>query len=124
HPPERCAARLPRSRPQAQRQQDPPAGDLRHRPTQAASILSRRSSEMRYHETNGNARMTARRWWTRWAVLLAAMALVLTPPAANAQLKVVTSTTDLYDIAKAVGGDRVEASHIGEGYQDPHFVEA
>ena len=43
---------------------------------------------------------------------------------AQAQLKVVTSTTDLYDIAKAVGGDRITATHIGEGYQDPHFIEA
>src|SRR5262245_48238027 len=43
---------------------------------------------------------------------------------AQAQLKVVTSTTDLYDIAKAVGGDKITATHIGEGYQDPHFVEA
>ena len=43
---------------------------------------------------------------------------------AEAQLKVVTSTTDLYDIAKAVGGDRISATHIGEGYQDPHFIEA
>ena len=41
-----------------------------------------------------------------------------------AQLRVVTSTTDLADIAKAVGGDRVDVVHISEGYQDPHFVEA
>jgi ABC-type Zn uptake system ZnuABC Zn-binding protein ZnuA len=37
---------------------------------------------------------------------------------------VVTSTTDLYDIARAVGGNRITATHIGEGYQDPHFIEA
>src|SRR6476469_6940563 len=43
---------------------------------------------------------------------------------ARAQLKVVTSTTDLYDIAKAVGGNKITATHIGEGYQDPHFIEA
>jgi len=43
---------------------------------------------------------------------------------ASAQLKVVTSTTDLYDIAKAVGGNKITAQHIGEGYQDPHFIEA
>ena len=43
---------------------------------------------------------------------------------AAAQLKVVTSTTDLYDIAKAVGGNKITATHIGEGYQDPHFIEA
>jgi zinc/manganese transport system substrate-binding protein len=44
--------------------------------------------------------------------------------AAEAQLKVVTSTTDLYDIAKEVGGNKITATHIGEGYQDPHFIEA
>ena len=56
---------------------------------------------------------------------LTIFALALIPFAAPAQqLKVVTSTTDLYDIAKAVGGDRIEAAHISEGYQDPHFVEA
>ncbi|HEX9892458.1 MAG TPA: metal ABC transporter substrate-binding protein [Gemmatimonadales bacterium] len=40
------------------------------------------------------------------------------------QLRVVTSTTDLWDIARQVGGARVVARHISEGYQDPHFVEA
>lgn len=55
------------------------------------------------------------------AVMTASFAGVST---AQAQLKVVTSTTDLYDIAKAVGGDKITATHIGEGYQDPHFVEA
>src|SRR6187455_1952172 len=43
---------------------------------------------------------------------------------AHAQLKVVTSTTDLYDSAKQVGGNKITATHIGEGYQDPHFIEA
>jgi zinc/manganese transport system substrate-binding protein len=43
---------------------------------------------------------------------------------AAAPLQVVTSTTDLYDIARAVGGNRITATHIGEGYQDPHFIEA
>jgi zinc/manganese transport system substrate-binding protein len=48
----------------------------------------------------------------------------LVPPLAAQQLKVVTSTTDLRDIARAVGGDRVTAVNISAGYQDPHFVEA
>ncbi|HEX3534746.1 MAG TPA: metal ABC transporter substrate-binding protein [Gemmatimonadaceae bacterium] len=55
-------------------------------------------------------------------VSLAGPAVIAAP--ASAQLKVVTSTTDLYDIAKAVGGNRITATHIGEGYQDPHFIEA
>jgi zinc/manganese transport system substrate-binding protein len=43
---------------------------------------------------------------------------------ASAQLKVVTSTTDLADIATEVGGKLTTVRHIGEGYQDPHFIEA
>ena len=43
---------------------------------------------------------------------------------AQAQLRVVTSTPDLYDIARQVGGARVVARSIGQGYQDPHFIEA
>jgi ABC-type Zn uptake system ZnuABC Zn-binding protein ZnuA len=63
--------------------------------------------------------------WTRsFAGGLAALALTLAPNAAPAQLKVVTSTTDLHHIASAVGGSRIRAAHIAEGYQDPHFVEA
>jgi len=56
--------------------------------------------------------------------LLAAALMAFAPQLAQAQLKVVTSTTDLYDIAKSVGGDKISATHIGEGYQDPHFIEA
>lgn len=55
---------------------------------------------------------------------LLALALTALPGLAQAQLKVVTSTTDLYDIAKEVGGNKITATHIGEGYQDPHFIEA
>ena len=60
----------------------------------------------------------------RFSLLLVAGVLALAPRLAQAQLKVVTSTTDLYDIAKSVGGDKITAMHIGEGYQDPHFIEA
>ncbi|HEX6537126.1 MAG TPA: metal ABC transporter substrate-binding protein [Gemmatimonadaceae bacterium] len=65
--------------------------------------------------------MNRRTLFLALAILLVGAGL---PTAARAQLNVVTSTTDLYDIAKAVGGDRIEATHIGEGYQDPHFIEA
>jgi len=58
------------------------------------------------------------------AVALAVGAPLAGAGTAAAQLKVVTSTTDLYDIAKAVGGNKITATHIGEGYQDPHFIEA
>ncbi|NUQ13402.1 MAG: zinc ABC transporter substrate-binding protein [Gemmatimonadaceae bacterium] len=58
----------------------------------------------------------------RW-ILAAGAASVLWSTEAHGQLKVVTSTTDLADIARAVGGDHVRATHIGEGYEDPHFVQ-
>jgi ABC-type Zn uptake system ZnuABC Zn-binding protein ZnuA len=62
--------------------------------------------------------MNVRQW-------IAVVGLALSvPTVAHSQLKVVTSTTDLFDIASAVGGDKVKASHIGEGFQDPHFIEA
>jgi ABC-type Zn uptake system ZnuABC Zn-binding protein ZnuA len=56
--------------------------------------------------------------------IIAFAGMALLASSADAQLRVVTSTTDLYDIAKAVGGSRITAAHIGEGYQDPHFIEA
>jgi zinc/manganese transport system substrate-binding protein len=57
--------------------------------------------------------------------LIAALAGALLAPAALAQKPhVVTSTTDLHDIAHAVGGGRITATHIAAGYQDPHFVDA
>lgn len=55
--------------------------------------------------------------------LLALALLALAPSVAEGQLRVVTSTTDLYDIARAVGGSRIRATHIGQGYQDPHFIQ-
>ena len=68
---------------------------------------------------------------THRIVMMAALAAALVGGApltsvgtAAAQLKVVTSTTDLYDIAKEVGANKITATHIGEGYQDPHFIEA
>ena len=51
-------------------------------------------------------------------------ASLLTGPPTAAPLRVVTSTTDLWDIARQVGGPRIVAKHISEGFQDPHFVEA
>lgn len=53
-----------------------------------------------------------------------AAAVLLLASRADAQLSVVTSTTDLASIAKAVGGSLVEVDHVSEGYQDPHFAEA
>lgn len=59
----------------------------------------------------------------RALVPLVAATLSLSAPL-PAQLKVVTSTTDLASIARFVGGSRVSVTHVSEGYQDPHFAEA
>ena len=66
------------------------------------------------------------RTFVRRFMLGASLAVTVFVPtvAPQAQLRVVTSTTDLHDIARAVGGSRITATHISEGYQDPHFVEA
>src|SRR5437763_2665502 len=58
----------------------------------------------------------------RIALFLAALSLLATTVSA-APLKVVTTIQDLASITKEVGGDRVEATAIGRGYQDPHFIE-
>jgi len=58
------------------------------------------------------------------AVIAAGLAAMAGPAAAQRQLKVVTSTTDLADLASEVCGNRCNVVHISEGYQDPHFVEA
>src|SRR5215471_3730183 len=42
---------------------------------------------------------------------------------AASKLNVVGSTEDLADLARQVGGDRVNVDSIARGYQDPHFVE-
>jgi ABC-type Zn uptake system ZnuABC Zn-binding protein ZnuA len=47
----------------------------------------------------------------------------LASPAAAAPLTVVTTTTDLAAIAKAVGQDRVDVTSMASGLQDPHFVD-
>ncbi len=51
------------------------------------------------------------------------LALCAAAPA-RAALTVVTSTEDLADLTRQVGGDRVRVESIARGYQDPHFVEA
>jgi ABC-type Zn uptake system ZnuABC Zn-binding protein ZnuA len=52
-------------------------------------------------------------------VLMAGMMIV-----ANAgTIKVVATTTDMRSIAEFIGGNKVSASSIATGYQNPHFVD-
>jgi zinc/manganese transport system substrate-binding protein len=52
-----------------------------------------------------------------------ALALNLSLHPGDQPLRVVTTTTDLADIARVVGGERVEVRSLAMGEQDPHFVE-
>ncbi|MDQ4080016.1 MAG: metal ABC transporter substrate-binding protein [Gemmatimonadota bacterium] len=57
-------------------------------------------------------------------VLIGAAAAAFAGPLPAQKIRVVTSTTDLHSIAHAVGGNRISATSIAAGYQDPHFVQA
>lgn len=56
-------------------------------------------------------------------LLLISMALLFSI-AGHAKLKVYTTTTNLADIVKHVGGNDVEVESLCLGTQDPHFLEA
>ncbi len=57
------------------------------------------------------------------SLALALLAFAL-PLRASAALRVVTTTEGLAALAREVGGDRVEVTHLSRGMQDPHFVDA
>jgi zinc/manganese transport system substrate-binding protein len=56
-------------------------------------------------------------------LILSLMALGLWSRAAEAKVHVVTSIETFADLARQVGGDRVEVKALSHGYMDPHFVE-
>lgn len=55
--------------------------------------------------------------------LLSALSIAAPSAMAAGKLKVVGATEDLASLAREVGGDRVDVTAIGRGYQDPHFIE-
>lgn len=57
-------------------------------------------------------------------LIVIALVVLLTPVASNgAELRVVTTLSDLASLAEEVGGDRVEVTALCKGYQDPHYLE-
>src|SRR5438270_6096598 len=58
-------------------------------------------------------------------LIVAAAALVTIAAArpAAAKLRVVTTIETFADLARKIGGDRVDAQPLSHGYMDPHFVE-
>jgi zinc/manganese transport system substrate-binding protein len=57
------------------------------------------------------------------AVIAALLMLVVGAGRAEAKVHVVTSIETFADLARQVGGDRVEVKSLSRGYMDPHFVE-
>jgi zinc/manganese transport system substrate-binding protein len=49
--------------------------------------------------------------------------LVVGAPRAEAKVHVVTSIETFADLARRVGGDRVDVKSLSHGYMDPHYVE-
>jgi zinc/manganese transport system substrate-binding protein len=60
----------------------------------------------------------------KWLFLFAFLFLSSIAWGATERLFVVTATSDLAAIIKAVGGERVRVESIAKGFQDPHYVEA
>src|SRR4051812_23442523 len=56
-------------------------------------------------------------------LLFCALLVGLVPRAAQAKVRVVTTIETFADLARKVGGDRVEVKALSRGYMDPHFVE-
>ena len=54
----------------------------------------------------------------------ACFAWMLGATPASAELRIVTTTTDLGYFAQTIGGDKVHVDSICQGKQDPHFVQA
>lgn len=50
--------------------------------------------------------------------------LLAAGPLSAAPLKIITTTPDLADLARRVGGARVSVESLARGFQDPHHVEA
>ena len=57
------------------------------------------------------------------ALFAALVMLVVGAGRAEAKVHVVTSIETFADLARKVGGDRVEVKSLSHGYMDPHFVE-
>lgn len=57
-------------------------------------------------------------------ITLCLTAMSAPPAEANEKLRIVTTTTDLAALTKAIGGDKVEVTAIATGREDPHFIAA
>jgi ABC-type Zn uptake system ZnuABC Zn-binding protein ZnuA len=51
------------------------------------------------------------------------LSLIVLTATSIAQIKVVTTTTVIYDLVKNIGGEKVEVDYLSRGDQDVHFLE-
>src|SRR4051812_26993638 len=56
--------------------------------------------------------------------LICMLAMMLLPAVAHAELKIVTTTTDCADLAKQIGGDKVDVHSVMKGPENVHNVMA
>lgn len=61
--------------------------------------------------------------WLIALFLPVALALASLCAQAGGKILIVTSTTDLADLARNIGGTKVEVYSFARGYEDPHFIE-
>lgn len=59
----------------------------------------------------------------KWTLVVGFL-LALAPRVAEAKVRVVTTIETFADLARQVGGERVDARSLARGYMDPHFVES
>jgi zinc/manganese transport system substrate-binding protein len=59
----------------------------------------------------------------KFVVQVLLMGLLTMSASAQKKLNVVTTLTDLQQIAEQIGGDKVKVISIATGYQNPHFVD-
>ena len=57
-------------------------------------------------------------------MMLVAAVVAFAPRTAQAKVRVVTTIETFADLARQVGGERVEAKALARGTMDPHFVES
>lgn len=57
-------------------------------------------------------------------IMFVTVLLMVFAPATRAEVRVVTTTTDLLALVELVGGDHVGVEALCRGYQDPHYLEA
>ena len=74
--------------------------------------------------TSERKKMTRKNLFKILLVQMFVIFVAIAPTQAAKKIRVVTSLPDLADIAKQIGGDKVDVFAIAKGYQDPHFVDA